>query len=54
MEATYFGFTAPAVFTIPTDLWYAPGVGWVKAASSGNIFGMAVNETIELQSYNIP
>jgi len=54
MEATYFGFTAPAVFTIPTDVWYAPGVGWVKATSSGNIFGMAFNETIELQSYNIP
>jgi len=54
MEITYSGFTAPAVITIPSDVWYAPGVGWVKAASSGDIFGTAFDEAIELQSYNIP
>jgi hypothetical protein len=54
MQVTYSGFTAPAVFSIPTDIWYAPGVGWVKATSAGEIFGLAFNETIELQSYTIP
>jgi hypothetical protein len=54
MDVTYFGFSAPAVFSIPSDIWYAPGVGWVKATSAGDMFGMAFNETIELQSYNIP
>jgi hypothetical protein len=54
MQVTYSGFTAPAVFTIPTDIWYAPGVGWVKATSAGDIFGLAFDETIELQSYTIP
>jgi hypothetical protein len=54
MEVTFSGFNAPVVFTIPTDIWYAPGVGWVKAASSGDIFGLPFNETIELQSYSIP
>jgi hypothetical protein len=54
LQVTYSGFTAPATFTIPSDIWYAPGVGWVKATSSGDIFGMAFNETIELQSYSIP
>jgi len=54
MDVTYSGFTAPAVFTIPSDIWYVPDVGWVKASSSGDIFGMAFDETIELQSYSIP
>ena len=54
MQATFSGFTAPLVFTIPTDIWYAPDVGWVKASSSGDLFGMAFNESIELRSYNIP
>lgn len=54
MEVSYSGFNAPAVFTIPTDIWYAPEVGWVKASSSGDIFGIAFNESIELQSYSIP
>lgn len=54
MQATFSGFTAPLVFTLPSDIWYAPDIGWVKASSSGNIFGLAFNETIELQSYNVP
>jgi hypothetical protein len=54
MQVTYSGFTAPAVFNVPSDIWYAQDVGWVKASSSGDIFGMPFNENIELQSYNIP
>jgi hypothetical protein len=54
MKVTYSSFNAPAVFTIPSDIWYATDVGWVKTTSSGDLFGMAFNETIELQSYNIP
>jgi hypothetical protein len=54
MDVTYSGFSAPVVFTIPSDIWYAPEVGWVKASSAGDIFGMAFSETIELQYYSIP
>lgn len=54
MDVTYSGFTAPVVFIIPSDIWYAPDVGWVKATSSGDIFGLAFNESIELQYYSIP
>jgi hypothetical protein len=54
MQVTYSGFNTPAVFTTSSDVWFAPGVGWVKATSSGEVLGTAYNETIELQSYNIP
>ena len=54
MQFTYSNFTAPLVITIPSDIWYVPDIGWVKANSSGNIFGNAFNESIELQSYDIP
>lgn len=54
MQITFSGITTPVTFTSPTDLWFAPGVGWVKAASTGDLLGTPLNETIELQSYNIP
>ncbi len=54
MDVTYSGFKAPVVFTIPSDIWYVPDVGWVKASSSGDLFGLAYNENIELQYYSIP
>lgn len=54
MNVTYSGFKAPVVFTIPSDIWYVPDVGWVKASSSGDLFGLAYNENIELQYYSIP
>jgi hypothetical protein len=35
-------------------LWYAPGVGWVKANGYGNLGGQDYVETIVLESYTIP
>jgi hypothetical protein len=35
-------------------VWYAPGVGWVKANGYGKLGGQDYVETIELQSYTIP
>ena len=54
MDVTYAGFNAPVVFTIPSDIWYVPDVGWVKATSSGDIFGLNFNENIELQYFSVP
>ena len=48
------GLTVPVAFSGTYDYWYAQGVGWVKASGSGNVTGIAYDETIELQSYNIP
>lgn len=54
MKITLSGFTTPVTFTSPADMWFAPGVGWVKAVSSGDLMGTSFDETIELQSYTIP
>lgn len=54
MQISLSGLTSPVTFTSPVDLWFAPGVGWVKAVSSGELLGTSFDETIELQSYAIP
>jgi len=54
MQITFSGINTPAEFTSSSDVWFAPGVGWVKTSGSGDIMGTAYNETIELQSYDIP
>ena len=54
MDVTYSGFNVPLVFIIPSDIWYVQDIGWVKATSSGDLFGMAFDENIELQYYSIP
>jgi len=54
MQLSLSGITTPVTFASPTDLWFASGVGWVKATSTGELMGSSFNETIELQSYNIP
>lgn len=35
-------------------VWYAPGVGWVKASGNGKLGGQEYVETIVLESYSIP
>ncbi len=35
-------------------VWYAPGVGWVKASGYGKLGGQDYVETIVLDSYSIP
>lgn len=35
-------------------VWYAPGVGWVKASGYGKLGGQEYVETIVLDSYTIP
>jgi len=54
MQITLSGFTTPITFASPTDMWFAPGVGWIKSVSSGDLMGTSFDETIELQSYTIP
>jgi len=54
MQLSLSGISTPVTFTSPTDLWFAPDVGWIKAVSTGELMGNSINETIELQSYNIP
>jgi hypothetical protein len=36
------------------NIWYAPGVGWVKSSGNGKLGGQEYFETIVLESYNIP
>jgi hypothetical protein len=54
INASYEGITLPVTFSADSTYWFAPGVGWVKATSAGNLFGNSFSETTELQSYNIP
>jgi hypothetical protein len=54
MQVTYSGLKIPAQFTSGSDIWFAPGVGWVKAASTGALVGSTYSENLELQSYTIP
>jgi hypothetical protein len=44
----------PVQFSGSYDYWFVKDIGWVKASGSGSIAGTSFNETIELQSYNIP
>lgn len=48
------GVSVPFTVTSPYDYWFAQGVGWVKASGTGLVEDESFNETIELQSYNIP
>lgn len=43
-------FSADSIYTI----WYAPGVGWIKASGHGKLGGQEYVETIVLESYSIP
>lgn len=54
IQVTFSGIKTPVQFTSSSDMWYAPDVGWVKSTGSGDIMGTSYNESIELQSYNIP
>lgn len=54
VNAGYQGLTLPITSTVNTTLWFAPGVGWIKAAVNGELMGTAFSTTTELQSYNIP
>lgn len=54
INGNFNGVSFPVSFTAPYDYWFVQGVGWVKATGTGDISGQSFNETIELQSYNIP
>lgn len=51
---TVSGVTAPTTLTGTTTSWYAPGIGWVKSASTSQISGGQINERIELVEYQLP
>lgn len=48
------GVELPISFTSMGQMWWAPGVGWVKTAENADFMGTAVNSTTELTSYTIP
>ncbi len=52
--ASISGFSLPVKISLNTTSWWAPGVGMVKTQITGDMVGTAINDTIELQSYNIP
>jgi hypothetical protein len=54
VNAKYQGMALPVTFFGDYTYWFAPGVGWVKASGTGNVFGASFSETTELQTYNIP
>ena len=54
IRVTFSGINTPVQFTSSSDMWFAPDIGWVISTGSGDIMGTSYNESIELQSYNIP
>lgn len=54
LTATVSGLSIPVKITMNNTLWFAPGVGMVKTVSQGSVAGTSINDTLELQSYNIP
>ena len=48
------GISVPVTFSGSYTYWFVKDVGWVKASGTGSVSGTSFNETIELQSYNIP
>ena len=54
INGNFNGVSFPVAVTSPYDYWFVQEVGWVKASGTGNISGQSFNETIELESYNIP
>ena len=54
IEVSYQGLSIPVTFSANYDYWFAEGVGWVRAAGTGEIVGTSFTDTIELQSYNVP
>lgn len=54
LTAVVSGLSIPVQVTMNTTSWFAPGVGMVKTVSTGSVAGTGINDTLELQSYNIP
>jgi hypothetical protein len=54
INGLFNGISFPVTFSSPYDYWFVQGVGWVKASGNGKVGEQSFNETIELQSFNIP
>jgi|SRR6266487_732676 len=54
ITASVQGVSVPVTFSGSYTYWFVQGVGWVRASGTGSLAGTSFNETIELQSYNIP
>ncbi len=52
--AGFQGLSVPVTSVVNLTLWFAPGVGWIKATETGELLGTAFSNTTELQSYTIP
>ena len=54
INGLFNGISFPVTVSSPYDYWFVQGVGWVKASGTGKVGDQSFNETIELQSFNIP
>ncbi len=53
-QAGFGAISIPINSVLNTTFWFAPGVGWVKSSTTGELVGTALSTTTELQSFNIP
>lgn len=44
----------PALFTANGSVWFVEGLGWVRAASEGEIMGQGYTDTLELTDTRVP
>jgi hypothetical protein len=54
MQVAMQSLNIPVTMTEDSTVWYAPNVGMVKEVDNASVMGNTVNDTIELQSYNVP
>ena len=54
LTAAVSGLSVPLKLTLKGTSWYAPGIGMVKTVTAGDLANQTFNDTLELQSYNIP
>ncbi len=53
-QAGFGAISMPVDAVLNSTFWFAPGVGWIKSTTTGDLLGTALSTTTELQSYNIP
>jgi hypothetical protein len=52
-DVNYQGLSVPVAFSATYDYWFAEGIGWVRASGTGEMAGVSLTDTLELQSYSI-
>ncbi len=54
VTANYSGLGIPLTAVVNSTFWFAPGVGLIKSTQSGQLVGISMNSSTELQSYSLP